>query len=284
MSLLVLFEAYTMITDHRNVLWYVLAALFVINVLLFITGARIFNREELLGRQIDELNLRWIAQKFWKSFIGGAQSIGSWYRLSVFPAVRALRSPAVLVGICMIAAFVGGYVVANTHPEMQFSNTSMQRDSLSGNFRDLSSLSGGILNPVDIVSQNVRTLFLATVLAAFSFGVLGAAVVMVPFGVLGFVFGQPLIQAAGGAPILIAALLPHGVVEIPALLLAGAGAVRLGMVLLRPQTDSTLSQSWLGALADVFKIGIGLVLPLLIISALIEAYITPAIVRLVAGG
>jgi uncharacterized membrane protein SpoIIM required for sporulation len=42
--------------------------------------------------------------------------------------------------------------------------------------------------------------------------------------------------------------------------------------------------SWLRALADTIKVGVAVVIPMLIVAAIIEVYVTPNIVRAVLGG
>jgi uncharacterized membrane protein SpoIIM required for sporulation len=66
--------------------------------------------------------------------------------------------------------------------------------------------------------------------------------------------------------------------------IATAGAVRLGAIITRPPEGDGVWDSWLRALADTIKVGIAVVLPMLIVAALIEVYITPNIVRLTLGG
>jgi uncharacterized membrane protein SpoIIM required for sporulation len=51
--------------------------------------------------------------------------------------------------------------------------------------------------------------------------------------------------------------------------------LRIGAVLVTPQTGNSVGGVLVKLLADWAKIVVGLVLPLLAIAALIEAYITP---------
>ena len=79
--------------------------------------------------------------------------------------------------------------------------------------------------------------------------------------------------------------MPHSLIEIPAIFLATAAALRLGAVITRRLPPGrTLGDMWLQALADTLKIGIGLVLPLLILAALVEVFVTPLIVQMTLGG
>jgi uncharacterized membrane protein SpoIIM required for sporulation len=70
-------------------------------------------------------------------------------------------------------------------------------------------------------------------------------------------------------------LLPHGIFEVPALILASAAMLRIGVVLVTPQVGRSMGEVVLELLADWAKIVIGLVLPMLLVAALVETYVTP---------
>lgn len=283
-SLLVMLELFIMITNNGYVLWYIVIGLFIADIVLFSTGARIFNREELLGRQMDEINLSWVGRTVNKNFRGGAHNIADWYRLSVFPAVRQLRTPAIFVSVCMIGIFIGGFAIAQLRPDLQLPTSTSDHAKTASSFQSMFQLVGAQSHSVPAaVLQNVRVLVGATLLSVFSFGVLGVIISMVPFGVLGFLLGQPAL-AQFGIGAYVAAVLPHQLIQVPAVVLATAAALRLGAVVTHPSPDSTVGESWLKALADVAKVGVGVVLPLLIVAGIIEVYITPIFVRLAAGG
>jgi stage II sporulation protein M len=148
---------------------------------------------------------------------------------------------------------------------------------------DIGAVAGAVFGPnpiLSIVWQNGRILLGAWLLAMFSFGVGALILTPLAYVILGYLFTQVL--AAGYNPtFLLAAVIPHGLVEIPVIVLATAAAVRLGAVITRPPRGTTVGQAWTLALTDSIKIGIGLVLPGLVIGAVIEAYITPAIVAAV---
>jgi uncharacterized membrane protein SpoIIM required for sporulation len=54
--------------------------------------------------------------------------------------------------------------------------------------------------------------------------------------------------------------------------------LRLGAIITRPPQGMGVWDSWLMALADALKVFIAVVLPLLIVAAIIEVYITPRFV------
>ncbi len=284
MSMLVMLEATIMVQPHRRyLLWFIMIGVLVTVILLVRMGVRIFNREELLGRTLDQLNLRWVGRTLWQGIRGpraGSFSLWRWYRGGVFPAVRSLRSSLIVVLICLGAAFVGGWIAAYhwTIPLDQFdSNDKTLLDNLRTWF-DL-----GQDNPHLVIMellQNTRVLLAATILGVFTFGVLALVLVAVPFGILGFVLGQVILAGLSPLPFILA-VIPHGTLEVPAIVLAGAAALRLGSIVTRPPADMTAGEAWLMAAADVIKIGLGLVLPLLVLAAILEVSLTPRVVEFV---
>ncbi len=284
-SLLVMLESFIMVTNNRYVLWYIIAGLVIADIVLFSTGARIFNREELLGRQMDEVNLRWAARLFRHSFGDGAHNITDWYRLSVFPAVRRMRTPLIVVLICIAGITVGGYVIAQARPDLRLPYAGQSQTELLQSFRSwvevLGSPSG--TNVFAVTLQNARILLVGTLMAVFSFGVFGVIFAAVPFGILGFALGQPAMAHLGAATFL-AVMLPHSLFQLPASLLVSAAALRLGAVLTHPPANKTVGEGFLDALADCAKIGLGVALPLLILAAVVEVYITPLVARALIGG
>jgi uncharacterized membrane protein SpoIIM required for sporulation len=55
--------------------------------------------------------------------------------------------------------------------------------------------------------------------------------------------------------------------------------MQIGAVLVTPNSQRTLGEVLIEALADWAKIGIGLVVPLLAIAAAVEAWITPVLLQ-----
>jgi uncharacterized membrane protein SpoIIM required for sporulation len=78
-------------------------------------------------------------------------------------------------------------------------------------------------------------------------------------------------------------VLPHGLLELPAASIATALAIRLGATFISPPRGMTVGEGWLKALADLIKVFVALVVPLLALAAAIEVYVTPLIVLRVFG-
>jgi uncharacterized membrane protein SpoIIM required for sporulation len=288
-SMLVLLESFIMVTNNRYVLWYIILGLIVADIMLFSMGARIFNREELLGRAIDQINLKWAwklfrEQLFRKSGIAGdtepIRGVVDWYRRSVFPAVGKLRLPALIVLIGMIGIFLYAYAVPQVRPDLRIPETAMTGAEGAGTLTTFERLFELGVNPETVVAavlQNVRVLLAATILAIFTFGVMGIFFAITPFAILGFLLGQPFI-AVLGLSTFAAAVIPHSLVEIPAILIAAAAAVRQGAIITRPPSGKGVWEAWVQTMGDTVKVWIALVIPLLIIAAIIEVYITPRFV------
>lgn len=269
-------------------LWAIIVGMTVVVVLLLRVGNSIFKREELLGRSIDQLNLRGTIRSIWQHIRAvdaartPAHSLRQWFWEGVPLSLRRLGLAPWVVLIVFSIALVGGFLLGQ-QPAWQLPlNENI-------NFADSADAFGGFFNlPTQtgvmnfILWNNARVLLGATILAFFTFGI-GGLIITPTFLLIGYLASQILL--AGYDPmILVAALLPHGIIEIPVVFLASASAVRLGAAMTRPPAGMTVGQGMQQAIGDTVKIGVGLVLPGLIIAAFIEAFITPSIVVAVIGG
>jgi stage II sporulation protein M len=125
----------------------------------------------------------------------------------------------------------------------------------------------------------VTLIFLA---GLFSFSVLGVLLYMVNIGLIGGVFALLQLLSAHLPnvhpwQIFLAGVVPHGIFEIPALMIGSAAMLYMGAAIVTPQTGKSIGEVMLELLADWLKIFLGLVVPLLALAALIEANVTPAV-------
>jgi uncharacterized membrane protein SpoIIM required for sporulation len=77
---------------------------------------------------------------------------------------------------------------------------------------------------------------------------------------------------------LAAFILPHGILEIPAVVLAGGAILRLGATLTTPAKGQAMSEALLRSLADWARVMIALVIPIFFFAAVLEMYLTPRVV------
>jgi uncharacterized membrane protein SpoIIM required for sporulation/ABC-type transport system involved in multi-copper enzyme maturation permease subunit len=300
MALLVQGEAMIMFYANYSVLWWVALFLIVVDVVLVRMGIRIFNREELLGHEIDELNLASVWRTFrhhlqWERWFFGrdvrrmpvwSRWLGTWCGLYVRDTPAILRRSwlaIVLVVVGLLSSVYIGYDFAARYP---LPPDALRLDGISfETFTDMPAVDWMPgLTFEWVLSNNVRALFLATLLAVFSFGTLAVALLIAPLAVVFFFAAQ--VASAGYSPWLFLAtfVLPHGLLELPAAIIATALAVRLGAAFISPPQGMTVGEGWLGALADSIKVFVALVLPLLALAAAVEVYVTPAIVVWAFGG
>jgi uncharacterized membrane protein SpoIIM required for sporulation len=191
--------------------------------------------------------------------------------------------PMGVVVLCVAASFVLGWSYVAKYP---FAQGTFQAEAFSAlDFQFLSRVSF-LPSPGerDIVGHNVRFLLTAGFLAVISLGALAVLWSMVPFAVLGFFIGQA--AWLGYNPLVFAGtfVLPHGLFEIPAVILASAFALRLGASVTAPREGLTVGEALVAATADFLKVFLFLVVPLLLIAAFAEARLTPQIVHWIWGG
>jgi uncharacterized membrane protein SpoIIM required for sporulation len=279
MAILIQGESVMLFWGNDKALWLAVAGVSVLSLLMARVGIAHFQREALLGHEIDVLNLRWIARTFWKGFKGNAKSLPDWFWTEVLGTVK---KQAVSIWMTLglgIAATVGGYIWV-----------AQNADNVVSVFR--SGGLGGVLNagtgapladiaisfPV-IWGHNLRAVVIILLLGLFSFGVLGVLVFLLNTSVIGIVLS--LEGALGVSPLKLAifGILPHGIFEIPALILSSAAVLYIGIALVTPRSHLTLGEVLIDAIADWAKICVGLVLPLLTIAAVLETWVTPVLLR-----
>lgn len=277
-AFLIQWEALVMFWGNQALLWWVIVAVVILTFLLVRVGVAHFQREELLGRDMDVLKLPWIWGVFRRNFTGNARSVGEWYRRVLFQSLRRLTLPAllsaglalagVLLGIGLVDRLIGP--VSSTDPE-KFREALMQ---LSGtNSASQWSLVGLIF------FQNIRALLIGMLLGVCSFGVLGVLPLLTTMGLAG-ILGHAMVIGGYNLENILSFLLPHGVLEIPAVILATAAVLQVGAVLLTPTQGKTIGEAWVVALAEWSRVMVGIVIPLLILAALVEALLTPRIALL----
>jgi len=267
-----------------RVLWLAVAAVIIMAGLLVRLGLAHFHREYLLGREFDSLNLRWMGHTFWNAFRGEAHSPLQWYACEIRKALGRLSSPMIILAAIAILGFASSYQWATTNiPRLLSSATTKDITNLAQDARQSVGLAQAHqhLAASFIFANNLRATFLIFLAGIFSFSVLGTLVYLLNVGLVGAVLGVFKIIGYSPVALFAAGLLPHGIFEIPALMLASAVVLRMGAVLVTPQIGKSMGQIVLEQLADWLKVFVGLVVPLLAVAAVIEAYVTPSILSAV---
>ncbi len=287
MAFLLQWESILLFWGQYDVLWYTILGLLVAVALLIRTGIRTFNREEILAREIDELNLASTWRMFRKHLINGKRFSLLWiYRDELPRLLRENRAAIAATVLTLLGGLLLGIWFAAQHPLPLEAADAFKLNV--GTFKQQLAVPGydflPKLSAPSIFMHNVRALLLAGLLGMFSFGALALILLLAPVGLVGF-FAQAL-TPFGYDPVtfLAAFILPHGVLELPAAILATAFSLRLGASIIAPPAGMTAGENLLRALADLLKIFVFVVLPLLLAAAWVEANVTPQIIIWLYGG
>jgi stage II sporulation protein M len=135
----------------------------------------------------------------------------------------------------------------------------------------------GMNSPI-LFMHNVQSVTAIAFMGLFSFGVLGIVLYMVNIGQISLLFG--LAQRAGfdAGPVTLSFFVAHGIFEIPAIIISSAAVFYIGLTLVTPNTHRTLGEVVIEAMADWFKVLVGIVAPLLVIASMIETYVTSQLI------
>jgi uncharacterized membrane protein SpoIIM required for sporulation len=273
MAFLIQWEAITMFWGNYKDLWWVVLGLGILTLLFIRVGITHFNREELIGQEFDQLNLRWMISIFKENFWGSAKTVFEWYRKEVFPTIKIMALPLACMFILISGAWWFGINQAEIFkiPLDWFSIKDGVANFQNSPFMNL--FSGETI--IYILFHNIRSMLLGTLLGIISFGIAGVLVLLIPIALIAF-FMVPFSELGIPAWKYITGLvLPHGIFEIPAILLLGAALLKIGASLATPSKGEPISEGFVRSLADWAKIMIGLVIPLLLFAAIMEVLVTP---------
>lgn len=271
-------ESVVMFWGNYATLWWLVFGLAVLSLLLVRVGLAHFQREELLGREIDVLNFKWGWRVFRDQFLEGAVNLREWYGRKIPATLGRMKWSMVVVFVSCIGAFVTGTYLVNLFPidlPKEGINTSGGLDALMEYWPIFS-----FAPAATIWWQNVRALLVGLILGIFSFGILGILPIFVTLAVVGYLYQIMLINGLPAATIITALILPHGIVEIPAAIIATAAVISAGAKMATPTATETFGETWMRSISDWTKVMIGVVMPLLIVAALLETWLTPRIALL----
>ncbi len=286
MALLLVGESMIMFWARYQILWWAIFGQAIIAWLLIRTGIAHFNREDLLGQELDSLNLQWAWQVFKDAFIGKKETNRTWWRVNIWNALGNLKWPLLLALLISVSAALIGSAQAEvfTIPAGILDWDNLDQGLVSG-VEEIGPIRFfSVLGIGQIFLHNIRAIALASLLGIFSFGVLGVISLVLPFSLIGYfaaIAGQ-----TGLSPwkFLVGFVLPHGIFEIPAIILTGALIIRLGLTLVTPNEDFTIGEAWIRALADWSRLILFVVIPLLLVAAFLEVFITPQVALMIFSG
>jgi stage II sporulation protein M len=178
----------------------------------------------------------------------------------------------VISGLIFIAGCIGGYLTSQTDPAFGQSLVTLFKDMITNEIMS------------DEPPLLALQLFLNNLEACVLLFIGGAALGLITMFILSFngiVIGGILevVGTKAGGVVMLAAIVPHGIFELPAVLVSGSLGLMLGramMLELIGQGDASAKALVLGSLFVRY------VIPFIAFAACIEAFITPAVLQLVA--
>ncbi len=296
-ALLLQVEAVFLFWYQYEVLWAMVAALVVVDLIFIRTGMRIFNREDLLSREFDEINVPALWRTFKHLFAclpGAARlprdgpaepvSLRRLYLRDVPRLMRLQRVPILISASVLVGALVFGWAMAQVYPLPAgvIDLGGLDNVDWTTGMPDVPLLPG--FDVGSIFYHNVRVVGIVLLLAPLSFG---AAPLLLPLPsmlLVGFFAGEAAFLGLNPLVFLSVFVLPHGILELPAVGLAMAFGLRLGASIISPPQGFSISESLLLSIADLLKVFVLVVIPMLLLAAVAEVYVTPLVIMRFFGG
>lgn len=183
-------------------------------------------------------------------------------------ADKRIRKSIKIIAIIFLVFFAYGMYYAREFPD----DANDTIEILSQSFGDAKDLQGfGLM--AFIFFNNISKSLIA-LLSGFFFG-LGPVIFILSNGfIIGLVLYSARIKL--GLAATLAGILPHGIMELPAVFIAAGAGLWLGISLYR---KLRFSQPFYPIFKTAMKIYFTIVIPMLLLSALIEAFISPIILN-----
>lgn len=221
--------------------------------------------EELYGRLFDTVHQR---------PYNPCRALADLYREEVPKAAYRLRGPLLAVATLFVASGLAGWLLVSTYPELAalFASEAMINGVQQGRLwtDDLFNIVPSSLVSLGIMTNNIVVTLMALVLGAL-YGLGTLYIIGLNGLMLGGVFA--LTARYGLADRLLAFVVPHGIVELTIICVAGAAGLQLGRALARPG-DWPRVEAFRRASHDTVKL-MAVCVPFLIGCGLIEGYISP---------
>ncbi len=179
-----------------------------------------------------------------------------------------LKKCIILVTAIFLVSVISGYLYAASNP---FESARVMQE-LSGELGWITDL-----DPVLILF----VIFLNNAIKSFLVIVLGVLVIVpIMFIVFnGYIIGIVMCESARieGPLYVAAAILPHGIVELPMVIVSAALGTRIGMMVLLRISGKISTEEILSTIKWSMSFYFRWILPLLFVAAVIETFVTPAV-------
>ncbi len=285
-ALVLQFEAYLLAFEFYGPLWWITLGMLVTAVIFIRIGIQLFNREQLMGRNLDFLRLGWAGRYWWSCFTGREENQGDfpgwkgWIRQTA-GIIPMMKLPLFILAMMLVVSAILGVALAYIVPLPEEMLLELRSSQMQSNVTVIRDLLGQL--PVFIFAHNIRAIGLLVILGLLTFGVLNIIVFMLPWVIIAFATTQFALVGENPLVFLGATILPHGWVELPALMIVAAAALRWQTTIIAPPGTKLMSERWLAASADFLRIMIVFGIPMFFVAALLESFLTPEVIIWVYG-
>lgn len=176
----------------------------------------------------------------------------------------------------LLAAALLGFAAARLEPDVV--------DQALGFFTQMIQEAGvvdeaGMVSPFALLTNNWRAMLVSILYGFIPFLFLPAVTLLVNGALLGILAGWYHSQGISLA-LYLAGILPHGVLELPALVLSAACGVTLCRNMCKLVTSDPRRTPMVDLLSDLLRVLLLLIAPMVVAAAFIEAYLTPYVMEL----
>jgi uncharacterized membrane protein SpoIIM required for sporulation len=285
-ALLLQLEAFLMAFEDYFSLWLIVLMIIIVTLIFTRMGVFLFNREWLLGRNIDFINVGWIMNFVWERVSdrrpdNSYPGFAAWYR-HTFQLIGSLKLAIGVLLVALLLASGAGVIMSFWYPLPAEILTQLRTEVGAEKLMAVQALLNQL--PLFIFAHNLRAIGLTVLVGTLTFGVASVLTFMLPWIMIAYTAAQ--FAFIGESPLLfiLAAVVPHAIVELPAMLIVIGAALRWQVVFISPPQNRSVSENWLEAAADFMRIMLGLGIPLFLMAALLEAFVTPQVLIAIYGG
>jgi uncharacterized membrane protein SpoIIM required for sporulation len=254
MSVVLQVEAALILLGRAEFLWAFALLMIVVAVALLRMGFNGFSREALLAREVGLRHpLQRAAAAIRASFAG---------RPGIARLVWVRRVPILVAALGFPIGAAAGYLAGSTSavPEV------IVRPVVSSLVRSAGPADAPILQVLAIFSHNLLAFVVVAVLAITTAGLSGFLLTLAPGFLLGFV------AALSSWTIALTGIVPNGLVEIPAAIVAGGLAIQIGAAAIHMDARGSWSDRVLAAAADYVR-ALRWLVPALAVASVLEVFV-----------
>ena len=198
------------------------------------------------------------------------ERINYFYKNEVFPTIRENKNLMLIsLGLFIFGCIFGFYTfkVFLDNDPLVIDNFIKEFQEMFGDIKEMSSFE--LFYTIFFI--NVRTSFFIMILGIF-LGFFPFMSLLLNGSIVGLLYGKFIAEGMGPSVFLMG-ILPHGIIEIPTIIIAAAQGFRIGKEIIFPPLGKSRSEALRVNINKGLKL-FAIIIPLLLVAALIEVYLS----------